>query len=149
MIEKSAKGDYSLTVKAFKGLIPADQVETSARQFWSEFTEELGSFKSVTILGSTPHRMGMGMIATIARFDFERGSKFVRYGWMNKSLQGYRSMGGPPVLTYYPKSTTEFFSFKLGSPKSVEVQFASAKSDQPQTLTIRSGKKDINARKIQ
>ncbi len=149
MIEKSAKGDYSLAVKAFKGMIPPDQVENMERQLWSSFTEELGSFQGVTILGSTPHRMGMGMIATIARFDFERGSKYVRYGWMNNKLQGVRPQDGPPVLTYYPKSSSEFFSFKLGSPQSVMVQFTSAKTNQPPTLIVKSGRKETTARKIQ
>src|SRR6185437_15731148 len=70
MLEASAKGDHSLTHRAFGAAMPFEEFKPRQEALWKRRKDQFGEFKGVTILGTVP---GQPDFVTTARIDFERG----------------------------------------------------------------------------
>lgn len=133
-LNAAARGEFGEIAKAFGGALTTAEVAELEGAQWSAWTQAMGAFKKASIIGTTTHRMGN--LATLARVDFERGTRFVRYVWGRGELQGIRGLENPPDTRVFPTSPDEFVAFQLGQRNQSRFRFTAASGDRPATLSI-------------
>jgi len=136
MVEAGSKGDFRPIAEAFGGAMPLEEVNENEGEMWSTMRDRLGTYKGFEVLGTARMRP---MAATIVRLDFERGQRFIRYGWEDGGLVGIRVLTEPPVVKLFPTSATEMVSFDLRDPNPVAIRVDGGK------LVVKRGGAEVTA----
>ncbi len=136
MVEAASKGDYKPIAEAFDGMVPLADVTKNESEMWNAMRERFGAFRRVEVLGSARMRP---MAATVARLEFERGSRYMRFGWQQGQLVGIRVIDELPVITLYPTSPADFVSFSLRDPNPITVTASGT------SITLRRGTVEVTA----
>jgi len=123
VVDAALKDDNGPLTEAFGG-IPREEVDRQQKEMLAQMERELGPRRGAAVIGSRPVR---GMMATIVRLDFERGSRYLQMMWGPRGfLNGVRVMDALPSFTFHPVSKTELASFDM-------------RSGETRTVTIENG----------
>lgn len=120
MLEASAKGDHSLTHKAFGAAMPFEEFKPRQEALWKRRKDQFGEFKGVTVLGTV---QGQPDFITTARIDFERGIDYAQFMWGGGVLRGILPSAPPPGRHFYAQSPTQFVSFRPRNNEAVSIGF--------------------------
>jgi hypothetical protein len=144
IIEQSARGDYKELVTSLHGEAPASEIESRAKESWSQLEKRWGKFKNTVVFGAVPSHEAL--IATFARIDFEKGSVYIRYSWEDGWLQDIRIMETIPARRFLSESPDNFVAFRVAD-EPLRIRF---RRDNPQgvsSLVIHTENGDVLASK--
>jgi CubicO group peptidase (beta-lactamase class C family) len=133
MLEASAKGDHSLTHKAFGAAMPLEEFKPRQEALWKRRREQFGEFKGVTILGTVP---GQPDFVTTARIDFERGIDYSQFLWGGGALRGILPSAPPPGRHFYAQSPAKFVSFRARNNEAISISFKPKEGSQEFSLVV-------------
>jgi CubicO group peptidase (beta-lactamase class C family) len=147
IVQKATQGDYAPLREVFGEGLSLDEITAMEGEQWRDRQARLGSFKGIEVVSSVPYRVEM--IATTVRLDFERGSEFVRYGWLGNELAGIRTLSGPPVFKLQPQSDAEFVLMNIEPAYLIVARFQTAASGPPATVVFKTGGGEVAATKVE
>lgn len=117
--------DYKPLQKAFDVERPLEDIEQRQTAMREQIEAKLGPMKSATVVGARTDR---GMLASFVRFDFERGSRYVRLMWDGpNALVGLRITDDMPGTIFKPVSPTELAAYDFMSGETTTARLADGK----------------------
>ncbi len=116
--------------------MPLERIQAMEGEMWNQRRAMFGAYKDCQSLGTIP--MPNGTLATTVRLSFAQRSVTNIFLWRNGVLAGIDAepMAAPELLV--PVSETEFVSFKIGSPTSVQVRFEVGPEVAARALTVKA-----------
>lgn len=147
IVREGAKGDFRPVHEAFGGRMPLERVQAMEGEMWNQRRAMFGAYKDCQALGTVP--MPNGALTTTVRLSFAQRSVTNKFLWRNGVLAGIDAEPMATPETLVPVSETEFVSFKLGSPTSVQVRFEVGPEGAAKALAIQGKTGPIRAAKVE
>lgn len=146
IVASYVKGIYEPLLAALVTAASPERFAAREGQAWKKWESNYGSYKSFTIIGTTPEPQGDS--AVNVRLEFERGSVYVQYVWFPRGIDGIRVLENAPGISFRPSAATEFVSYNLAAGTMLRVTF---KTDAGAVtgLTLQIGNSSTNASRPQ
>ncbi len=147
IVREGAKGDYRPVHEAFGGRMPLERVQAMEGEMWNQRRAMFGAYKDCQALGTVP--MPNGALTTTVRLTFAQRSATSKFLWRNGVLAGIDAEPMATPETLVPVSETEFVSYELGSPTSVQVRFEVSPEGAAKALAIQGITGPVRATKVE
>ena len=107
-VEASIKGDNHLLYQVNGEPGPYEDFDRENRDVRQRMERNNGALKGFAVIGTGPGGVGL---ATYVRMEFERGVRFVEYGWDGPFVGQILVLDRVPGRTFLPQSATELAAF--------------------------------------
>jgi CubicO group peptidase (beta-lactamase class C family) len=146
IVEAYVKGHYEALIAALGTGVNPERTTAREQQRWKNWEASFGSFKSFTIVGTTPEPQNDA--AVNVRLDFERGSVHTQYVWFPRGLDGVRILDSPPGIYLMPSTAREFVSYNLANGSLLRVTFGPASDKDITGLILHIGNSSADASRV-